>query len=292
MFDYKLLEALAGVVDYKGFDKAAKVLFLTQSAVSQRVKLLEEQSGKVLITRQNPPSPTEAGKKLIGHYHQVKLLENEILADIQNEIKTSFSTIRIGINADSLATWFLPVLAPFLRKENIVVDLKVDDQDETKVLLKDGVVAGCISSSPSPVQGCSVSHIGKMEYLMVCTKNFFYKEFHNEFTMTGVMKTPAVLFNAKDNLHKRYLGNLFGEGNYQFPAHYVPSSEKFLEMIAMELAYGVLPLHQYENDREKYSLVEMTAMRLPVDLFWHRWNIHSRIFNELNRIILSGMRKI
>ena len=41
MFDYKLIEALAMVAQKGGFDKAARALYITQSAVSQRVKLLE-----------------------------------------------------------------------------------------------------------------------------------------------------------------------------------------------------------------------------------------------------------
>ena len=45
MFDYKLIEALAAIAEKGGFDKAAKSLHITQSAVSQRLKLLEDQMG-------------------------------------------------------------------------------------------------------------------------------------------------------------------------------------------------------------------------------------------------------
>ena len=44
MIDYKLLEAIAIVVQEGGFEKAATVMNLTQSAVSQRVRLLEERA--------------------------------------------------------------------------------------------------------------------------------------------------------------------------------------------------------------------------------------------------------
>ena len=42
MFDYRLMDALVTVVEEGGFERAAKRLHLTQSAVSQRVKQLEE----------------------------------------------------------------------------------------------------------------------------------------------------------------------------------------------------------------------------------------------------------
>jgi LysR family transcriptional regulator (chromosome initiation inhibitor) len=63
MLDYKLIEALAMVVREGGFDKAARTLYITQSAVSQRVKLLEEYTGQVLIARTTPPQATSAGQK-------------------------------------------------------------------------------------------------------------------------------------------------------------------------------------------------------------------------------------
>ena len=40
MIDYKLLEAFAMVVRTKRFDRAARKLHITQSAVSQRLRLL------------------------------------------------------------------------------------------------------------------------------------------------------------------------------------------------------------------------------------------------------------
>jgi LysR family transcriptional regulator (chromosome initiation inhibitor) len=40
MQDYKLLKALDAVLRDQSFDKAAKRLHITQSAISQRIKLL------------------------------------------------------------------------------------------------------------------------------------------------------------------------------------------------------------------------------------------------------------
>lgn len=50
MLDYKLLEALVAVVDQGGFERAARHLGLTQSAVSQRIKLLEARLGQPVVT--------------------------------------------------------------------------------------------------------------------------------------------------------------------------------------------------------------------------------------------------
>ena len=62
MLDYKLIEAMAAVAREGGFDKAAKALHITQSAVSQRLKLLEEQTGRILIARTTLPGRQRLGE--------------------------------------------------------------------------------------------------------------------------------------------------------------------------------------------------------------------------------------
>ena len=73
--DYRGLAALDAVIDYGSFDKAAVALSITQSAVSQRIRILENSAGELLVVRSQPPRATEAGQRLIAHYRQVKLLE-------------------------------------------------------------------------------------------------------------------------------------------------------------------------------------------------------------------------
>jgi LysR family transcriptional regulator (chromosome initiation inhibitor) len=275
MYDYKLLEALAMVCKERGFEKASDKLFITQSAVSQRIKTLEELMGQILITRMSPPEPTDMGKKLIKHYHQVKQLEDEInLTDFH-------SRMSIGLNADSLATWFMQAISPYLEQENVLIELKVDDQDQTSQFLKNGEVSGCISSSENSLQGCNIHHLGIMEYSMVCTSEFYNKWFFEGFSFHNIKKAPAVVFNRKDKLHQRCLNNHFDSLPVKYPIHYIPSSEQFLSMILMNQAYGVVPLIQCEELIANKQLMEINVERIEVNLYWHHWNINTRPMEHL-----------
>jgi LysR family transcriptional regulator (chromosome initiation inhibitor) len=129
MFDYKLIEALAMVAREGGFDKAARTMYITQSAVSQRVKLLEEHTGQVLLARTTPPQATSAGQKLIKHYLQVKRLEDDLKGEIDEVGDKGFTSIALGINADSLAFWLLKAIHPFLLEERVLLDIRVNDQE-------------------------------------------------------------------------------------------------------------------------------------------------------------------
>ena len=64
-------------------------------------------------------------------------------------------------------TWFYPAVNEFLSREKVLLDLTVDDQDQTRKLLRDGMVMGCISSEPEPVQGCRAARLGTMCYRML-----------------------------------------------------------------------------------------------------------------------------
>src|ERR1700761_8510710 len=78
MLDYASLSAIATVVREGSFERAARVLNVTPSAISQRVKQLEERLGGVLIVRGQPCAATEMGRMICRHVEQVGMLEHEL----------------------------------------------------------------------------------------------------------------------------------------------------------------------------------------------------------------------
>ncbi|KPE32898.1 LysR family transcriptional regulator, partial [Pseudomonas aeruginosa] len=104
LFDYKLLAALAAVVEQGGFERAAQALGLSQSAVSQRIKLLEARVGQPVLVRETPPHPTDLGRRLLNHVQQVRLLEGDLQRWVPNlDEGGAPERLRIALNADSLA---------------------------------------------------------------------------------------------------------------------------------------------------------------------------------------------
>lgn len=287
MYDYKLLEALATVLSEGGFDKASEKLNITQSAVSQRIKLLEEQTGLILITRSTPPKPTEPGVFLLKHHQMVSQLETDLNEKL-NFRSEGTTSIAVGINADSLATWFQQAIGAFLKKSNITLDLYVDDQDQTHKLLKEGIVTGCVSSYEKTVQGCNTTYIGDMEYRMAATPSFKERFFKDGFSIKAVKEAPAVIFNRKDDLHNRFLLRLLKDIP-EYPRHYVPSSESFAGFIIEGLGYGMIPLLQSKELFENGDLVELIPeQRIKVKLFWHCWNLKSQILKDITTVLRSG----
>ena len=58
------LKTFVTVIEYGTFDAAADVLGVSPSAISQRVKTMEQLAGKVLLQRTNPVTPTASGQSV------------------------------------------------------------------------------------------------------------------------------------------------------------------------------------------------------------------------------------
>ena len=293
MLDYKLIEALAMVAREGGFDKAAKALHITQSAVSQRLKLLEELTGQVLIARTTPPQATSAGQKLLKHYLQVKRLEDDLIGEMGKPGPRGFTSMAVGINADSLAFWFIEALHPFLLAEKMLLDIQVNDQEQTHRLLKDGEVLGCISTQEHPMQGCRIEYIGRMNYRMMATPDFAAQWFPNGLTIEEVRLAPALIFDRQDELHHKLLLQTLEEVPTSFPTHYVPSVEKFADFIALGLAYGMLPDQQSKPLVHSGQMVDLAPhCHVPVELYWHCWNLKSDLLEKLTVHLMRQGKKL
>jgi LysR family transcriptional regulator (chromosome initiation inhibitor) len=293
MFDYKLIEALGMVAQEGGFDKAARVLCITQSAVSQRVKLLEEHTGQVLIARTTPPQATSAGQKLLKHYLQVKRLEDDLMGEIGEPDNKGFASIAVGINADSLAIWLLDAIKTFLLEERVLLDIRVDDQEQTHRLLKDGEVMGCISTQKRAMQGCRIEYLGCMNYHMVAAPGFAARYFPNGLTIEDVRRAPALIFDRKDELLHKLLHQSLGEVPVSIPTHYVPSVEKYAEFITLGLAYGMIPDQQSTPLLRNDQIVDLSPeCSVPVKLYWHCWSLKSNLLNKFTQQLTLKARTL
>ncbi len=276
-----------------GFDKAARALCITQSAVSQRVKLLEELTGQVLIARTTPPQATPAGQKLLRHYLQVKRLEDDLIGEMDELGNKGFTSIALGINADSLAFWLLEAIYPFLLEERVLLDIRVNDQEQTHRLLKDGEVMGCISTQEQPMQGCRIEYIGRMNYRMMATPEFAARWFPNGLAIEDVRRAPALIFDRKDELVHKLLQQVLEEVPTSIPNHYVPSVEKYAEFIALGLAYGMLPDQQSTPLISTGQMVDLSPdCHVPVKLYWHCWNLKSDLLKKLTQQLIRKAKTL
>ncbi|MCA2213338.1 LysR family transcriptional regulator ArgP [Jidongwangia harbinensis] len=273
------LATFQAIVDTGSFEAAARALHVTPSAVSQRIKALEQDVGQVLIRRAKPCEPTEAGRALVRYAGQVALLEREALSAARGALAGAGRTrISVVVNADSLHTWFLPALAGL---PGIDFDLHQDDQDHTADLLRAGTAMAAVTAQHVAVQGCRVERLGAMRYRAVAAPALGAVDFAT---------TPMILLNRKDRLQHRFLASL-NRRRPDPPIHYVPAAAAFVEAIRLGLGWALMPEQIAVPDLAAGRVVELVPGRhLDVPLYWQYWRMESTVLSALTGAVKTAAR--
>ncbi|SCF12209.1 transcriptional regulator, LysR family [Micromonospora haikouensis] len=280
------LATFQAVVEQGSFDAAARVLHVTPSAVSQRVKALEQAVGQVLVRRGRPCVPTAAGRPLVRLGGQVALLEHEALAAARGGLGAHARTrVAVVVNADSLAGWFLPVLAAV---PDVAFEVHTDDEGHTADLLRDGTVMAAVTAERVAVQGCRVQRLGAMRYVAVAAPAVASVWFAGRDPGEAFAAAPMVCFNRKDTLQHRF-ARAVAAGPVDPPTSYVPASASFTEAIRLGLGWGLVPEAVADVDVPAGRLVALAGGRhLDVPLHWQCWRLESAALSALTAAVRAA----
>lgn len=291
-FDSDALECLAAIVEEGGFERAAVRLSITQSAVSQRLRALEAQVGTVLLVRSRPVKATSAGRLLIKHAMQMRLLRADLETDLK-DLAPSTGAVRederisIAINADSIATWALPALDPLVHA-GLPLEIITDDQDFTHEWLREGQVLGCVTTLKQALRGCKVQSLGAMQYVVVASADYAQAHCPQGLTPHNFRSIPFVAFNRKDDLPTEFVSRALNLRRVSLSQRFVPSSEGQVRAVLAGWGASIVPELLVQGLLESGQLVNLAPdIRLPVSLYWHCWNLDSEVIDRLTQA-LSG----
>ncbi|HEX4721962.1 MAG TPA: LysR family transcriptional regulator ArgP [Pseudonocardiaceae bacterium] len=281
---------LLAVVDEGTLDAAAVALHVTPSAVSQRVKALEQQTGRVLLIRTKPVRLTESGEIMVRYARRLAQLERDTMAELGLGAEGEPARIAIAVNADSLATWFLPAIATVPQATPIRFELRRADQDNTATLLREGLVMAAVTSAADPVAGCSARRLGRMRYLPVASPGYLDQWSHTALP-TLVSEAPVVVFDRDDDIQDRFARAVTRRGGASGARHYVPSTEGFRDAVVGGMGWGLVPQSQAEPLLRAGALVNLAPDR-PVDvpLFWQQWKLDSPALAATATAVLAAAR--
>jgi LysR family transcriptional regulator (chromosome initiation inhibitor) len=290
MLDYASLAAVAAVAREGSFDRAAAVLGVTPSAVSQRIKSLEERVGAILLTRGVPCRPTEIGAKLCAHVEQVKLLESEVIRDLPGLAGPTLapSTVRVAVNADSVSTWFPEAAALFAAQTGAMLDLVLEDEAHTADRLRSGEVLAAVTADPSPVAGCKTYPLGAIDYLAVANPAFMARFFSHGVDAESLQVAPILRFDRRDQLQARWAREAW-DVEISPPTHWAPSTPGMLDMTLAGLGWATTPRVLAAPYLAAGRLVELPPKRrISVSLYWQRTRLSARLLDHLTQAIRTA----
>jgi LysR family transcriptional regulator (chromosome initiation inhibitor) len=294
MLDYRALRAVAAVVQTGSFEKAAKALNVTPSAISQRVKQLEELLGVILVARGNPCTATKHGEWFCRHAEHVGMLETELFKQLPALTNPNSQpkkvTLHIATNADSLGTWFLDAASRFAGSSDFLLNIAVDDQDHTVEWLQQGRVQAAVTAIGKPVQGCRLIPLGAIRYHATASPDFVDRHFPDGVTLETIATAPGLTFNQKDRLQVRWMRQALGQDT-PYPTHWLPSTQAFVAASLSGMGWGMNPTLLVKEHLASGRLVELIPHTpLDVPLFWQVNRLIAGQISGLTREVVSAAR--
>jgi LysR family transcriptional regulator (chromosome initiation inhibitor) len=294
MLDYASLAAVAAIVREGSFERAARALNVTPSAVSQRVKQLEERLGCVLIVRGQPCTATETGRRLCRHVEQVGMLEQDLRTALPRVAPSGKGdgrvTLRVAVNADSFGTWFIGAMTAFLSGDRALLDITLDDQDHTLEWLRSGEVQAAVTANSRPVQGCDSAALGKLRYVAVASPDYVRRYFPRGVTAAALAEAPSLNFDRKDRLQARWIRSVC-KRDVDVPVHWLPSTQAFVDAGLAGIGWGVNPRLLVQTQLRNGTLVELVPERtMSVPLYWQHTRLQMPMLARLTRAVVSTAR--
>ncbi len=287
--DHGNLRALAAVVREGSFERAAAVLNVTPSAVSQRIKVLEERMGRLLVQRTVPAVATPDGQVLVQLAEHTALLEHDALNRLGLDESMPQTSIAVAVNHDSLETWFMCAAELFAARTGATLDLQSEDQDHTAGLLRKGAVMAAVTTLADPVQGCRIHTLGSMRYVATCSPAFHERYFPRGVDGRSLAGAPVLVFNRKDAMQARFAKKVMGDADWHPPVWWLPSSRAFVQATLAGLGWTMNPLLLVQEELAIGRLVPLRARAWEdVPLYWQHWGVDSQTMAVLSHSVLAA----
>lgn len=288
--EQRALQALDAVIQTQNFAAAAKLLFITQPAVSLRIKQLETQFGQPLLIRSLPYQATPLGEKLLSLLRRSRLLEEHLLQEINQDTPSRLS---LALNRDSLETWFIPLVKELKLLEKINIDIISDDQEVTIDYFRKGAVSACVSSYGKALAGCQCLLLGHMDYLLVGSPSLVRRYFKAKKSLVdNLAPIPILLFDNRDRLPEQYFKHFFKISLNPQRYHLVPSVQAYKQFAVQGYGYGLIPRLDIIDELNNGEL-ELLCPDKPwlMPLYWHYWQLEARQYQLFIESIAQGAKR-
>jgi LysR family transcriptional regulator (chromosome initiation inhibitor) len=282
------IATLEAVVTAGSFEAAAALLHVSQPAVSQRIKALEQQVGRVLLKRGRPLEPTDSGRVLMRHARQLGLLESEVYAELGlTDDDGSRPLLTIVVNADSLATWFMDALVAADHTSGLDVEVRREDEFHATRHLADGTVMAAVTARPHEVRGCTTRRLGSMRYVACASPDFVDRHFPTGPTTAALRRAPVLTFDDRDQLQSRFHRRVTRH-DLEAPRRFVPATGEYLTGVRRGLGWGLLPEQQCADLVASGELLDLWPGRhLDVPLYWQTWRVAPAALDALGSIVVD-----
>ncbi|WP_198666606.1 LysR family transcriptional regulator [Marinomonas shanghaiensis] len=233
--DIVTLRSFSAVVEHGGVSKAAKALYLTQSAISQHIKRLESMLDTTLFSRAGRGLVlTPTGEMLLEYASKILLTNDAIINHFRKEVEKNY--ISIGLSEHISHVYLPKILSISSKMPNIQLDVKIGLNQKLFSDLNDGMLDIALLVCEQGAHSKKV--VGQFEVFWASSPETYSKKDHKAL--------PIILYDGPCMFRTMMISTLEAH-NIQWEVVYNASSIGDLKA-AIEAKIGISALLSCEID--------------------------------------------
>ena len=257
--NYELYKVFYYVGKTLSFSEASKLLFISQSAVSQSIKVLEKRLDTVLFTRSTKKvSLTKVGEIMFKHVESaINLLtrgENQI-CEVENEKKLQ---LRIAASNSISKNVLLPYISKF-HKKNKDAHIKIfscGPNEGAKLLDEDKVDIVIAATSGTSFNNQNVMILDSFRDVFVANKEFFPIE-DRVLKMEELAEYPILMMNKDDSSNEFLHSHLLKNSVDFVPDMELNSNELLIDLAKVGIGIAFVPEFCLKNVLEEDNMIKV-----------------------------------
>lgn len=263
------LEAFFCVAKTLNFTKAAEVLHVTQSALSQRIAKLEEELETTLFIRERSSIRlTEEGQKVLRFCQFNQSAESDLLLDLKGNQNELGGVLRIAGFSSVNRSLVIPALRKIMTtNSNLSIQLITKEIRDLDDLLQSAEVDYIISDAQSASSEIESIFLGYEDNVLVVSKKYPESEIYLD-------------HDENDPVTKKYF--------LQKKIKFKPTKMRYLDDVyglidGIRNGYGkaVIPRHLIEDFRDLEIVNSQKFLRIPVYLQFFKQPYFKKVHNQV-----------
>lgn len=270
------LEAFVAVAHALNFTRAAERLGLTQSALSQRIRKLEEELGAALLVRApGAVRLTETGTRILRYCEAKEALEAEIKADLATSRTGELAgVIRVAGHLSVMRPIALPALAPVLRENpRVQCELITAELKSLPGMLKRGEADLVILDQELPWAALQRLRLGEETYVAV------------ESADHATRKEVWLDINPDDQVTERFFQ--FQGDTPGYRRSFMSDVYGIIDGAALGMGRAVVPRHMLAGRTDVRILPEYRPQK--ADVWLHHYTLP--FYSRLQQAVVAQLRK-
>lgn len=256
--NYELYKVFYYVAISLSFSEASKQLFISQSAVSQSIKVLEKKLGISLFIRSTKKVQlTPEGETLLRHIEPAINLIQRGEAQIMESSTLGGGQLRIGASDTICRYYLVPYLQKF-HKNYPNVHIKVTNQTSTRCvdLLESGQVDLIVTNFPNSKLPSRMTTIPIYEFqdVFIASKDSFPLLVDRPIHLKELLEHPILMLDRKSTTSE-FLHNLFQQHQLDLvPEIELGSNDLLIDLANIGLGIAFVPDYCVEKNQNLFQV--------------------------------------